>query len=140
MERIFMNNIYYPLFTMVLLTLLVVLRPLYFNITAVIRKEVHIKHFKLFDEGIPPKLQSASQHYKNMFEMPILFYVLCVLLIINNNATSLDIFFAWGFVIFRILHSISRIPNRDVNLRFSLFAGSFIMLVAGWIHFAVKVV
>ncbi len=133
-------NIYHPLFAMVLLTLLVVLRPLYYNISAVFRKEVHIKHFKLFDDGIPSKLQAASQHYKNMFEMPILFYVLCVLLIMNNNATSVDILFAWGFVIFRILHSISRIPNKDVHLRFSLFAGSFIMLVGGWIHFAMKVI
>ncbi|MBC8256606.1 MAG: MAPEG family protein [Candidatus Marinimicrobia bacterium] len=133
-------NIYYPLFIMVILTILVVLRPLYFNISSVLRNEVHIKHFRLFDDGIPPKLQSVSQHYKNMFEMPVLFYLLCVLLIINDNATSFDILFAWGFVLFRILHSISRIPNRDVNLRFGLFAGSFVMLIGGWINFGMKII
>ena len=66
-------NIYYPLFTMILLTLLVALRLLYFNTWAVLSGEVHIKHFRLFDDGIPPKLQSVVQHYKNMFERPVLF-------------------------------------------------------------------
>ena len=87
----------------------------------------------------PPKLQSVAQHYKNMFEMPILFYILCILLIINNNYTQFDVIIAWGFVLFRILHSLARIPNRDVNLRFGLFAGSFIMLVIGWINFSLKI-
>jgi len=131
-------NIYYPLFTMVLLTLLVAIRLLYFNTWAVLSGEVHIKHFRLFDAGITPKLQSVAQHYKNMFEMPILFYILCILLIINNNYTQFDVIIAWGFVLFRILHSLARIPNRDVNLRFGLFAGSFIMLVIGWINFSLK--
>ena len=66
-------NIYYPLFTMVLLTLLVAIRLLYFNTWAVLSGEVHIKHFRLFDAGIPLKLQSVAQHYKNMFELPVLF-------------------------------------------------------------------
>ena len=66
-------NIYYPLFTMVLLTLLVAFRLLYFNTRAVLSGEVYIKHFRLFDDGIHPKLQSVAQHYKNMFELPVLF-------------------------------------------------------------------
>ena len=131
-------NIYYPLFTMVLLTLLVALRRLYFNTRAVLSGEVHIKHFRLFDAGISLKLQSVAQHYKNMFEMPILFYILCILLIINNNYTQFDVIIAWGFVLFRVLHSLARIPNKDVNLRFGLFTGSFIMLVIGWINFSLK--
>ena len=131
-------NIYYPLFTMVLLTLLVAHRLLYFKTWTVLSCEVHIKQFRLFDDGIPPKLQSVAQHYKNMFEMPILFYILCILLIINNNYTQFDVIIAWGFVLFRVLHSLARIPNRDVNLRFGLFAGSFIMLVIGWINFSLK--
>ena len=73
-----------------------------------------------------------------MFEIPILFYILCILLIINNNYTQFDVIVAWGFVLFRVLHSLARIPNRDVNLRFGLFAGSFIMLVIGWINYSLK--
>ena len=131
-------KIYYPLFTMVLLTLLVALRLLYFNTRAVLSGEVHIKHFKLFDDGIPPKLKTVAQHYKNMFELPVLFYLLCILLIITGSAAPLDIQLAWGFVIFRILHSLIRIPNTNVNPRFGFFIGSYTMLVGGWINFSLK--
>ena len=131
-------TIVHPLIGMVVLTLLVAIRLLYFNTWAVLSGEVHIKHFRLLDAGITLKLQSVAQHYKNMFEMPILFYILCILLIINNNYSQFDVILAWGFVFFRVLHSLARIPNRDVNLRFGLFAGSFIMLVIGWINFSLK--
>ena len=123
---------------MVALTFVVTMRLLYFAVKSVKKGEVHIKQYRIYDGEFPPILNSVRQHYKNMFEMPILFYLLAVLLLIQGNTTNLDIIFAWGFVVFRILHSISRIPNRDVNLRFGLFAGSLIMLLGGWINFSLK--
>ena len=130
--------IIYPLISMIFLTIIIGVQLLYCNTKAVLNREVDIRHFRLFNSKIPKNLQSISQHYKNMFEMPILFYILCILLIINNNYTQFDVIIAWGFVLFRVLHSLARIPNRDVNLRFGLFAGSFIMLVIGWINFSLK--
>ena len=123
---------------MVALTFVVTMRLLYFAVKSVKKGEIHIKQYRIYDGEFPPILNSVRQHYKNMFEMPILFYLLAVLLLIQGNTTNLDIIFAWGFVVFRILHSISRIPNRDVNLRFGLFAGSFLMLLGGWINFSLK--
>jgi len=123
---------------MVALTFVVTMRLLYFAVKSIKKGEVHIKQYRIYDGEFPPILNSVRQHYKNMFEMPILFYLLAVLLLIQGNTTNLDIIFAWGFVVFRILHSISRIPNRDVNLRFGLFAGSFLMLLGGWINFSLK--
>ncbi len=131
-------TIVHPLIGMVALTLLVTIRLLYFAINSTLTGKVHIKQFRIYDGEFPANFQSARQHYKNMFEMPILFYILCILLIINNNYTQFDVIVAWGFVLFRVLHSLARIPNRDVNLRFGLFAGSFIMLVIGWINFSLK--
>ena len=128
----------HPLIGMVVLTLLVTIRLLYFSINSTLTGKVHIKQFRIYDGEFPANFLSARQHYKNMFEIPILFYILCILLIINNNYTQFDVILAWGFVVFRALHSLARIPNRDVNLRFGLFAGSFIMLVIGWINFSLK--
>ena len=71
-------TIFHPLLGMVVLTLLVAIQLLYFNTWAVLIGEVHIKHFRLFDAGIPLKLQSVAQHYKNMFE--ILSWVLALVL------------------------------------------------------------
>ena len=133
-------NIIYPLLTMVALTLFVTLRLLYFAVKSILKGEVHIKQYRIYDGEFPAKFISVRQHYKNMFEMPILFYLLCTLLIISDSVALLDIQLAWGFVIFRILHSISRIPNKNVNIRFGLFAGSFIMLVAEWVNYGLKLI
>ena len=128
-------TIIYPLIAMIFLTIIVGVQLLYCNTKAVLNREVDIRHFRLFNSKIPKNLQSISQHYKNMFEMPILFYILCILLIINNNYSQFDVIIAWGYVLFRLLHSLTRISNRNVNLRFGFFFGSFIILVIGWINF-----
>jgi hypothetical protein len=133
-------NIVYPLLTMVILTLIVTIRLLFFAVKSIIKGEVHIKQYRIYDGEFPAKFISVRQHYKNMFEMPILFYLLCTLLIISDSVAPLDIQLAWGFVIFRILHSISRIPNKNVNIRFGLFAGSFIMLIAEWVNYGLKLI
>ena len=133
-------NIVYPLLMMVILTLIVTIRLLFFAVKSIIKGEVHIKQYRIYDGEFPAKFISVRQHYKNMFEMPILFYLLCTLLIISDSVAPLDIQLAWGFVIFRILHSISRIPNKNVNIRFGLFAGSFIMLVAEWVNYGLKLI
>ena len=131
-------SILHPVISMIILTLLVAIRLGYFAISSVFRGKVHIKQLRVYEGEFPTNYKSARQHYKNMFEMPILFYLLCTLFLINNNYTQLDLVLAWGFVIFRVLHSIVRIQNRDVNLRFGAFTGSFIMLVCGWVNFSLK--
>ena len=132
--------ILYPLIAMIFLTLIVGAQLLYCNSKAVLKGEVNIKSFRLFDSEIPNNLQSISQHYKNMFELPVLFYILCLMFIVENNYTNFDVIIAWGFVSFRFLHSLVRISNQNVNLRFGLFIGSFIMLIIGWISFTASYV
>ena len=128
-------TIIYPLFAMIFLTLIIGVQLLYCNSKAVLKGEVNIKSFRLFDSEIPDHLKSISQHYKNMFELPVLFYILCILFIVNDNFTDFDVIIAWGFFSFRFLHSLVRISNQNVNLRFGLFIGSFVMLIIGWISF-----
>ena len=128
-------TILYPLIAMIFLTLIVGAQLLYCNSKAVLKGEVNIKSFRLFDSEIPNHLKSISQHYKNMFELPVLFYVLCILFIVNDNFSDFDVIIAWGFFSFRFLHSLVRISNQNINLRFGLFIGSFAMLIIGWISF-----
>jgi len=127
--------IVYPLFAMIFLTLIVAIQLLYSNSKAVLKGTVNIESFRLFDSEIPDHLKSISQHYKNMFELPILFYILCILFIVYDNYTDFDVIIAWGFVFFRFIHSLVRISNKNVNLRFGFFVGSFTMLIIGWIGF-----
>ena len=58
---------------MVFLTLIVTLYLATANSLAVLTKKVYIKHLRLFNtEKIPENLTIISQHYKNLYELPIL--------------------------------------------------------------------
>ena len=92
----------------------------------------------MFDGEIPKYALNAREHFKNMFEIPILFYVLCILSIVTNNYSQIDINIAWGFVISRLLHTIVRIPNKDVIVRFAFFVIGLFFLGIGWTRFIIN--
>ena len=87
MER---QAILYPLFMMVILTLAVVYGQFFINLQALRKKDVRLSFFKLFksDGDTPHYMEAARMHYRNMFEVPILFYVLVLYIYFSNNITS----------------------------------------------------
>ena len=80
-------------------------------------QDVHIGQFRIYEGEFPPRLRSARQQYQNMFEIPILFYLLCILNIIFDSYNDWDIIMAWGFVIFRVMHFFIRLQNqKNINI------------------------
>jgi hypothetical protein len=79
---------------------------------------------------------AASNNLKNLFEMPVLFYVAALLatalLIQDTLLTSL----AWGFVITRAIHSLIQCSYNRVMHRFPVYMLSCIFLLLLWIRLA----
>tara|TARA_B100001758_G_scaffold113622_1_gene97319 strand:- start:33 stop:413 length:381 start_codon:yes stop_codon:yes gene_type:complete len=123
---------------MIILTMFVTLRLIIIAVNLVQTKQVHIKQFKMFDGEIPQYALNAREHFKNMFEIPILFYVLCIISITTNNYSQTDVNIAWGFAISRLLHTVVRIPNKNVIMRFTFFVIGLFFLGIGWIRFIVN--
>ena len=132
MDRV---EILYPMFTMVSLSLIVTYRLFFINYFAVKRRDIRFSFYKLFTgDNVPDYIQAGRMHYQNMFQIPVLFYLLCMFLYFSNNVTSLDVFLAWVFVGFRFGHFLIRLLAYDrVMLRFRLFSGSVIILTIHWI-------
>ena len=127
-----------PLSIMAILNLLLIFRLLYMATVDVVKKNVRLSQFRIYEGEFPDRLRSARQQYQNMFEIPILFYLLCLLNIFFNNYTQIDILLAWGFVIFRVLHFFIRIQNqKNVNImpRTIVFVISLVFLTIAWIKF-----
>jgi hypothetical protein len=105
------------------------------------QKDVRLSFFKLFkgDGESPHYLEAARMHYRNMFEIPVLFYVLVFFIYFSNNVTSVDVILAWLFVGGRITHSLVRTFHYDdVPFRFKCFAFSVIILTIHWILVMIK--
>jgi len=82
-------------------------------------------------------VQSAD-HFRNLFEVPVLFYVLCGFLAITNFTNLLLLACAWGFVFLRAVHTYIHLTKNNVIRRFQAFVASTIVLYVMWGIFLVK--
>jgi hypothetical protein len=82
-------------------------------------------------------VQSAD-HFRNLFEVPVLFYALCAFLAITRLTTLLLLACAWGYVALRALHTYIHLTNNKVVRRFQVFVASTIVLYVMWGIFAVR--
>ena len=130
-----------PLSIMVFLNLFLIFRLIYMAVMYTISKDVRLSQFRIYEGEFPDRLWSARQQYQNMFEIPILFYLLCSLNIFFNNYNQFDIILAWGFVLLRLVHFFIRLQNqKNINIvpRTLVFILSVISLAIGWINFTVR--
>lgn len=130
-----------PLSIMAFLKIFLTFRLLFLAYKEIKRRKIKLEQFQLYEGNFPDKLWSARYQFQNMFEVPILFYLLCVLQIQLNSYSQLDVYLAWGFVIFRVLHFFIRLQNqRDLNIRSRTltFVLSLLCLTIGWVVFIIN--
>ena len=86
------------------------------------------------------KLQrtQAADNFRNLFEMPVLFYVLCICLAITGLAGPLFLAGAWIYVALRAAHSFIHTTYNTVMHRFGVYALSSVLLFILWGGFAIK--
>jgi hypothetical protein len=69
----------------------------------------------------PPQVSNPSDNLKNLFELPTLFYAVVLYLYATQQVDSAYLIAAWGFFLFRVLHSIVHCTFNLIPLRFSLY-------------------
>jgi hypothetical protein len=84
-------------------------------------------------------VQSAD-HFRNLFEVPVLFYVLCGFLAITKLTTLFMLACAWGYVVLRAVHTYIHLTSNKVVRRFQTFVASTIVLYVMWGLFAARLV
>ena len=75
----------------------------------------------------------AADNYKNLFEMPVLFYVCCLALLVLQAVTPLLLGLAWLYVVLRCVHSFIHLGYNKVMHRFNVFALSNAVLLVMWV-------
>ena len=82
----------------------------------------------------------AADHLRNLFEMPVLFYVLCGFLAITRLTTVFLVACAWGYVFLRGLQASIHLTHNKVIRRFQAFVAGGLVLLTMWIVFAVALI
>ncbi|WP_062059939.1 MAPEG family protein [Cellvibrio sp. OA-2007] len=79
----------------------------------------------------------ASANLSNQFEWPVLFYAICTLLIARPDFYQpIYLWFAWLFVVGRIIHSIVQIFTTNIRLRGLIFTINFVAVMCMWLVLA----
>jgi hypothetical protein len=71
---------------------------------------------------IPEEVNNASNNLKNLFELPVLFYALCLYLFITGQVDAWYLACAWAFLFFRAIHSVIQCTINRVLPRFLVYA------------------
>ena len=132
--------IIYPVLPVVLMNFIVMFHMRYMIVKAIKNRDTKYKYFIAYEGSAPEYLLTARHHYKNFFEIPILFYLLCLVLYIIDDVSAIDLWIAWLFVIFKGIHSYIRITSNYVPYRAYSFNVCAFLLLGGWIILAIKIV
>lgn len=127
-------NILYPVLAMFALTAFCLFRLARLRFMAVRHGEIDPRFFKLYRDGDePPTLRVHARHLTNLFEAPVLFYVIVIIAFVTRQAGTLPAVLAWSYVILRYAHSYIHLTSNQVMTRFRIFALSWVVLVALWL-------
>jgi len=83
---------------------------------------------------VPGEVSIPNRNYMNLLELPMLFYVACILNYVTApTVSSTTLALAWAYVGLRALHSLVHLTYNDVMHRLAVFATSNVVLAALWI-------
>ncbi len=128
-----------PVFVQVALTFAVLIWMARSRVAAVKTKNVKIGDVALGQLNWPPRVQQISNNYHSQLQLPVLFYVVTLLVIITRQADLLFVILAWLFVVSRLVHCYIHTTSNFMLYRFYAFATGMFILLAMWLIFAVKI-
>jgi hypothetical protein len=83
---------------------------------------------------------TAADNFRNLFEVPVLFYVLCVALYVTHRESLMLLDLCWVYVVLRAVHSVIHCTYNNVMHRFLVYVASTVLLFGLWAWFGIQLV
>jgi len=128
-----------PLVALALWTLLVFTLIPIRRIRAMRSGRVSPKEFRMGEsDKVPEDVRLPNKNMLNLFQMPVLFYVVCIVLYITQLSDLWFVYLAWAFVACRVVHSVIHVSYNHISHRFMAFAVSNVVLLLVWLRLVWK--
>jgi hypothetical protein len=127
-----------PLFIHVLLVLYVGSRIVIGRIASVKSGETRLKEIALDTSKWPVKVRKLGNNFSNQFEVPMLWYALCGLLVATGKIDLVQVSLSWLFIATRLVHSFIHTGRNIVPQRMYAFLAGFVVLLVMWTWFALR--
>lgn len=128
-----MSSILLPAVTLMLITLLVWLNMFIKRVVA-----FKVNNINPQDIATPEKLSAAlddktnapANCFKNLFEVPVIFYALCAFITMTGSVDGLYMNLAWAFVVLRAIQaSVHCTYNKVMHRFYAYFAACLVLWV-----------
>ena len=130
------TSLLYPVFAQVALTFIMLIWMGNARLRALRRGETSLRDIALGEkEAWPPRVRTVANSYHNQFELPVLFYVLCIFAVLTKAITPLLVTLAWAYIVTRIAHVAVYTTSNNVHQRFTIFVIGMLILIAMWVLF-----
>lgn len=131
--------IFWPTILQVLLTFVVALRMYVVRVAEMRARRVNPQALATSREAAA-RLENvaAADNFRNLFELPVLFFAICPALYVTGHVTSLQLGLAWTFVLLRGAHSLIHVTYNRVMHRFRAYFLSMVCVFTMWAVFAVQ--
>ena len=134
MEQI---QIFWPMLMQIALSVTILFWLAYSRVSRVAKQGVA----EIRKTGFPAHVNNASDNFKNQFEVPVVFYALCLFFAVTNGVTQTVLVTAWVFVLARIVHALIQLTKNVIfPYRFGAFLISalavVVMIVLAVLHMA----
>jgi hypothetical protein len=124
-------EIFQPFIGMLVLTFVVWVYMYVLRISYSKRERIHPQRMTTPERGkalMPEEVCYPAYNLTNLFELPVIFYALCLTLYVTGNVDQVYVVAAWAFFVLRVLHSIVHCTVNRVYLRFFLYMGGALAL------------
>jgi len=131
----------WPVVAMVALSFVVWLRMFQTRVGEMKRRRIHPQSVATSSQMLQAVEDSrAADNFRNLFELPVLFYMAIALALFSGAGGTLMLVLAWVFVVLRLLHSAIHCTYNKVIHRFRAYVfGGFVLwgiwaiLIGSWL-------
>lgn len=129
----------YPMFTMVLLTFVILILMFRTRTRSVASGAVKASYYKTYQgDAEPEAAQKLTRHFSNLFEAPTLYYVACLAGLTMHVNDLAFLILAWAYVFARVIHAYIHLGKNKIYPRIYAYFSSWLILLAMWAYLALR--
>ncbi len=133
-------SLVFPMIAMVLLTFVVLVSLFRARVRSVRDGHTPVSYFKTFQGSVESEISAKrARNLANLFEAPVLFYVVCVAAIAARLTDTAFLVLAWCYVVARVAHTLEHVGRNSVRWRLRIFFTGWVILLAMWVYLGVRV-
>jgi hypothetical protein len=127
-----------PAFVHVSLTTLIGTRLVRARIASVKAGKTRIKDIATDNRAWPEPLRQLGNNFDSQFDVPMMWYACCALLVATGLADWVAVVLSWIFAALRIAHSAVHTGANFVPTRMRLFLAGYAAMALMWVWFALR--